>query len=226
MTPEPTDITIPAAGVLFDCDGVLVDSDASVLSAWTRWALQYGQDPDTIGDKVHGRRAGDTVAILIHPEQQVAALIDINTFEIEGAATVTEIPGAAELVARIPSGRWAVVTSGNRILATARLAAAGIPGAAVVITADDVTNGKPHPEGYRSAAHLLGLTPDRTVVFEDADSGVLAARAAGVGTVIGVGHRALDTDADFVIQDLRGVSWTTDGLRIAQQTLLRAAKAG
>src|SRR6478735_4251881 len=127
------DVLIPAQGVLFDCDGVLVESDASVAAAWSRWAVQYGFDPAIVGDIVHGRRA--------------------------------------------------VVTSGNRVLATARLAAAGIPSAAVVITADDVADGKPHPEGYRAAARLIGLSPEQTVVLEDAMTGVLAARAAGVSAV-------------------------------------------
>ena len=76
------------------------------------------------------------------------------------------------------------------------MAAAGIPDAEVVIAADDVTDGKPHPEGYRTAAKLIGLSPAQTVVFEDADSGVMAARAAGVSAVIGVGVRALQTDAE------------------------------
>ena len=97
---------------------------------------------------------------------------------------------------------WAIVTSGNRLLAAARLAAAGIPQARVAITADDVDDGKPHPAGYRAAAAALGLDPAVTVVLEDAGSGVLAARAAGVGAVIGVGERALETDADVVVADL------------------------
>jgi len=222
MSDTVPDIIIPASGVLFDCDGVLVDSDASVLSSWARWAVRYDQDPDTVGHAVHGRRAADTVESLIGPDRRAAALADINAFEVEDAATVTPIPGAADLVSSIPHGRWAVVTSGNRILAAARLATAGIPDAAVVITADDVVNGKPHPEGYAAAAARIGLTPDHTVVLEDADSGVLAARAAGVSAVIGVGERALDTDADIVVKDLRGISWTGNGLAIAHHAVLRA----
>lgn len=221
MTDPATAVVLPAAGVLFDCDGVLVDSDASVLSAWTRWATRYDQDPVTIGDIVHGRRAADTVELLIGSDRRAAALTDINAFEVEDAATVTAIPGAAALVASIPADRWAVVTSGNRILAAARLAAAGIPAAAVMITADDVTDGKPHPEGYRAAATRLGLAADQTVVFEDADSGVRAARAAGVRAVVGVGARALATDADVVVTDLSSISWNGTGLTIARSSLLR-----
>lgn len=221
------DVLIPAQGVLFDCDGVLVESDASVAAAWSRWAVQYGFDPAIVGDIVHGRRASDTVTLLIDPDQHdpAAALNDINAYEVESAATVTDIPGAIALTTAIEHGRWAVVTSGNRVLATARLAAAGIPSAAVVITADDVADGKPHPEGYRAAARLIGLPPEQTVVLEDAMTGVLAARAAGVSAVIGVGSRALDTDADVVVDDLTSVSWTDRGLLIAGPGLLRGLRS-
>ena len=224
MTDHDADVIIPATGVLFDCDGVLVDSDASVRSAWIRWALRYDQNPDTIEQLVHGRRAADTVESLIGPDRRAVALLDINAFEVEDAVTVTPIAGAANLVGSIPRDRWAVVTSGNRMLASARLGAAGIPEAAVVITADDVTDGKPHPEGYRAAALLIGVDPAQTVVFEDADSGVTAARAAGVSAVIGVGERALQTDADVVVQNLNGISWTGSGLAIEKQALLRGPR--
>jgi sugar-phosphatase len=90
-----------------------------------------------------------------------------------------------------------------------------------MVTADDVSKGKPHPEGYRSAAAQLGISPDRVVVVEDAEAGVRAARAAGAGAVIGVGPRALDSDADIVIHDLTSVSWTADGLLINPAGILR-----
>ena len=155
----------------------LVESDASVAAAWSRWAVKYGFDPAIVGDIVHGRRASDTVTLLIDPERHhpAQALADIDAYEVELAVTVTAIPGAIALAGAIGQDRWAVVTSGNRILATARLAAAGIPGVAVLVIADDVTEGKPHPEGYRSAAEQLGLPPDQPVVLEDAAAGVLAA---------------------------------------------------
>jgi sugar-phosphatase len=219
-----TAVTIDAAAVLFDCDGVLVDSDASVASAWTRWAAVYGLGPEMVGDVVHGRRAADTVALLIDDDRRAAALADINSFEVEDAATVTSIPGAVQLTDEMPDGTWAVVTSGNRILAAARLAAAGVSAPAVVVTADDVTDGKPHPEGYRSAAERLSVDPALAVVLEDADAGVRAARAAGVAAVIGVGERALESDADVVIRDLTWVSWTGDGLLIEPEGILRGPR--
>ncbi len=218
------DVVVTADGVLFDCDGVLVDSDASVTQAWGRWARKYSLDPIAVGEMVHGRRAADTVALLIAPAGRAAALADIDAFEVADATTVTPVPGAAELTGNIPAGRWAVVTSGNRILARARLSAAGIIEPNVLITADDVSSGKPDPEGYLAAARRIRVAPERSVVLEDANSGVLAARAAGVGTVIGVGARALDTDADIVVSDLRCIGWTEQGLQISGAGILRSGK--
>lgn len=218
------DALIPAAGVLFDCDGVLVDSDASVVAAWTRWAEKYALEPESVVETVHGRRAADTVALLIGADAREVALADINEFEVQDAAVVTAIPGAADLLAGIDREKWAVVTSGNRLLAGARLAAAGFAEPVVLITADDVTNGKPDPEGYRAAAVRIGVPVDRAVVVEDAESGVRAARAAGVAAVLGVGRRALATDADVVVDDLRGVRWTPEGLRVARTGILRDSR--
>ncbi|NAZ82473.1 HAD-IA family hydrolase [Kineococcus sp. R8] len=200
-----SDRVLRAEAVLFDCDGVLVDSDASVTAAWSRWSRDEGLDPVAVVAQVHGRRAADTVAALVAARGRAAALERIDRYELEAAAEVTAVPGAAELTAALPAGRWAVVTSGTRALATARLAAAGLPAPAVVVTADDVRVGKPDPEGYRLAARLLGVEPGRCVVVEDAASGVAAARAAGVAAVVGVGKRALATDADVVVRDLREV---------------------
>lgn len=223
--PDPTSgPSYAVEGVLFDCDGVLVDSDASVFAAWGEWAAQHSLDPDTVAKAVHGRRAADTVALLIDPEQRAEALNKINAFELESAAEVTAIPGAIQLVRAIGPDFSAVVTSGTRLLAAARLSAAGIPAVSVVITADDVINGKPDAEGYRSAAIRLGLTPENTIVFEDAASGVQAARAAGVRAVIGVGRRALGTDADIVIADLRMVTWTGGLLRCDPRGILRGLR--
>ncbi|HEY2299057.1 MAG TPA: HAD-IA family hydrolase [Jatrophihabitans sp.] len=195
--------------MLFDCDGVLVDSDASVLSAWTRWAVEFGLDPDQVTAQVHGRRSADTIAALLPPDKQVEATERIDRFEVEDAATVRAIPGAGELLRTVP--RWAVVTSGRRDLARARLAAAGLPVPCVLVTAGDVARGKPDPEGYLAAAAGLGVHPGRTVVLEDAAAGIRAARAAGVSAVLAVGDRP-ELDGDARVPDLTRVRWTDDGL--------------
>jgi sugar-phosphatase len=193
------------AGLLFDSDGVLVDSDASVTRSWTRWAQRYGLDAATVLDVVHGRRAADTVVELLPDPVHAVALERIHRYELEDAAAVAALPGARELTSGLPDGCWAVVTSATSGLAAARLAAAGIVAPDVLVTADDVTTGKPAPDGYLLAASRLGATVGECVVLEDAPSGVQAARAAGVGAVIGIGERALETDADVVVPDLRSV---------------------
>jgi mannitol-1-/sugar-/sorbitol-6-phosphatase len=209
-------IDVPCAGVLFDCDGVLVDSDASVVAAWTWWAREQSLDPDEVVAMVHGRRSADTVALLIEPAGRTAALEQIDAYEIELAQQVRAVPGAQELAASMPGDRWAVVTSGTTPLAQARLLAAGITLPHVVVTADDVRRGKPEPEGYLTAAARLGVPAERTVVLEDAAAGVQAARSAGVRFVIGVGGRGLEEVADTVVADLTGIRWASDGLHIDQ----------
>jgi mannitol-1-/sugar-/sorbitol-6-phosphatase len=199
-------------GVLFDCDGVLVDSDASVMYSWQQWADAVGLDRDAITSIVHGRRSEDTIAELLPADRLTDAVALIERIEVADAARVTAIAGACELLAVLPAGRWAVVTSGTRALATARLHAAGLPIPDVLVTADDVANGKPDPEGYRTAARRLALEPARTVVLEDAPSGVLAARATGVAAVIGVGSRDGLPEVELRVRDLTALYWTGHGL--------------
>jgi sugar-phosphatase len=195
-------------GLLFDSDGVLVDSDASVRSAWTRWAGEYGLDAARVTALVHGRRSADTVAALLPPRHVPGALAAIDRYEVEDAARVTALPGAAAILASLPPGSWAVVTSAVGALARARLAAAGLPEPGVLITADSVEHGKPAPDGYRTAASRLGLPAGGCVVLEDAPSGIRAARAADVGAVIGVGPRSRGLDVDAAIDDLRQAQYT------------------
>ena len=199
-------------GLLFDCDGVLVDSEASVTSAWARWARHLDLEPEVVVRLVHGRRSTDTVALLVPEERRAEELARIDRYEVEDAVTVRAISGAHALLLSVPGHRWAVVTSGRAELARARLRAAGLPCPSVLVTADDVARGKPDPEGYRTAAERLGLATADTVVIEDAPIGIQAARAAGVGAVVGVGQRAVAAGADLLVTDLRSLRWTGDGL--------------
>jgi sugar-phosphatase len=208
-------VELPCAALLFDFDGVLADSDASVESAWTRWARQYGLDPAAVLAVVHGRRSADTVAALIGPEERERALADVDRYEVEDAGSVTALPGAADLLGGLPDGGWAIVTSGRRELATARLAAAGLPRPAVLVCAEDVPAGKPDPAGYRQAAAALGVPVERCAVLEDSPSGVAAGLAAGA-TVVGVGERALGTPAPVVVRDLSGAAWAGGVLHLPE----------
>jgi sugar-phosphatase len=160
------------------------------------------------------------VALFIAPAGRAAALAEIDRLELAGAAAVTAVAGSVSLARMVPRDRWAVVTSGTRALAGARLEAAGLPVPPIMVTADDVQRGKPHPEGYLAAVHQLGVRAADVVVLEDSASGITAALAAGVRTVVGVGPAASATDAVTVVRDLRGVTWA-DGLRIEATARLR-----
>jgi len=171
------------SALLFDLDGVLVDSTAHVERHWSAWARRRGIDPELVLGLVHGRRAVDTVksvAPWLDAEVEVAALVEA---EVDDTAGVSAMPGAAALLARIPLARWAIVTSAGRRLAGARLIAAGLPLPPVLVAAEDVARGKPDPQGYLAAAARLGMSSTECAVVEDSPAGAAAARAAGMRLV-------------------------------------------
>jgi HAD superfamily hydrolase (TIGR01509 family) len=171
--------------VLSDMDGVLVDSGAAIARAWSRFAARHHLDPEVVLAATHGRPTIDvirTVAPCLDAEREAAA---VEREQIEDVDGVQALPGARELVESAPAGRFAVVTSASRRLAEARLRAAGIPIPDVLVTADEVERGKPHPASYLHAARILGVAPAHSVVLEDAPAGVDAGVAAGM-TVIAV----------------------------------------
>lgn len=202
--------------VLFDCDGVLVDSAASVTRAWSRWAHELGLDAGEVCRLVHGRRSEDTVALLVPKARRAEEVARIDRFEIEDAPSVSAVNGARDLVVSMPEEQWAVVTSGRRELALARLGAAGLPVPRVMVSADDVVMGKPDPEGYKAAALRLGLATSAAVVVEDSVAGVEAARAAGAKAVVGVGDEVGEAGADVVVDDLTWLRWAGTGLEVYQ----------
>ena len=212
---------LPARGLLFDNDGVLVDSEAGVVRAWTRWAVDNDLDLVEVLLAVPGRRAADTVALFMGAAAVPAAVADITRHELADVAGTTAVPGVLELVPQLGGVPWAVVTSGVRELASARLAAAGVPLPAVLVTAEDVTAGKPDPQPYLTGAARLRLPPADLVVLEDSPSGVAAGLAAGCA-VLGVGELALETAATAVVRDLTGVRWTGEGLLLPAAALLRS----
>ena len=213
MSPLP-DLVLRPAAIVFDLDGVLVDSDASVVDAWTRWAVARDLDPVAVIDVCHGQPSRATVRVFVEPSDEAAALADIDRIELDLAGEARALPGARALLASLPPGAWGVFTSGTRALATARLAACGIAPPPVFITADDVANGKPNPDGYRLALARLGAAPASSVVIEDAPNGIAAARAAAIATVIGIGPRALGAPVDAVVDDLGAVAWDAGRLRV------------
>ncbi len=164
--------------VIFDLDGVLVDSTAVVERTWRRWAASRGLDFEAVMQVAHGRRAVETVRLAaphLDTEAEAARLTAQEARETEG---LVRIEGASQLVCSLPEGGWAVATSGTREIATTRLTFAGVPLPAVLITADDVERGKPDPRVYMLAAERLGVPSADCVVIEDAPAGIQGARAA------------------------------------------------
>jgi mannitol-1-/sugar-/sorbitol-6-phosphatase len=170
---------------LFDMDGTIVNSIASAERAWAEWAKGHGLDLETFLPTIHGARSIDTIRNLnlprVDPEAEVRAVTEAEIAIAEG---IIEIPGAIAFLKSLPADRWAIVTSAPRALALARLKAAGMPLPSVLITAEDVTRGKPDPEGYLLAAKKLNADIVECLVFEDAEVGIRAAEAAGADVVV------------------------------------------
>ena len=166
--------------ILFDLDGVLVDSTRHIEQQWRSWALAKGLSPEPFLRVCHGRRALETIQ-LAAPELDAAA--EIAAFKPDPLSDVAGLPpveGAAHLLQLLPSGSWAVATSGTRATATTRLHGAGLPEPGVLISAEDVVRGKPHPDVYLAAAARLEVIPSECIVVEDAPAGIEAARLAGM----------------------------------------------
>jgi mannitol-1-/sugar-/sorbitol-6-phosphatase len=174
------------AAVLFDMDGTLVSSDGAVERAWTSWAAEHGVDAREAIEMAHGSPSEPTVRRLLPHLDEAATMVAVARqleLQYDDLSDVTATAGAHDLIAALDQHQvpWAVVTSADARLARARLGAAGIT-PRVLVTTDDIAAGKPDPEGYLRAAELLRVPPGRCLVVEDADVGLVAARAAGAHT--------------------------------------------
>ena len=210
------DLTVDA--VLFDIDGTLADSTGSVERSWARLGRAHGLDVERLLSVTHGRRARDTIEEFFPADQVDDAAAELFGYETGDVEEITALPGALRILEGLPADRWAAVTSGGRELMGIRLAAAGLPVPDVFIAAEDVTDGKPDPQGYRMAAERLGVDPSRCLVVEDAPAGVGAGRHAGATVLAVATSHDLDrlTDADHVVADLSTVTMKPgpDGVRV------------
>jgi mannitol-1-/sugar-/sorbitol-6-phosphatase len=172
-------ITLECGALLFDMDGVLIDSTPAVARVWRRWALEHGFDPQEVIHKAHGRPSITTLREYLPNANHEAENRLVERAEIEDLEGVVPLPGAQELLSSLPAERWAIVTSCTRPLAEVRIRAAGLPQPALFLTSTDVVNGKPHPEPYIKAAAKLGFANADCIVFEDVPAGIRAGKAAG-----------------------------------------------
>jgi len=215
----------PLLAILSDLDGVLVDSSGSVARSWRRWSQRHGLDPAAVEHAAHGRPSLSTVTEFLPGGDAAGEGADVERWQTEDTDGVVALPGAADVIARTPAERFAIVTSCSVPLALARLEAAGLDVPARLVTADRISRGKPDPEGYLLGAERVGVAPERCLVLEDAPAGVAAGRAAGM-TVAGVltTHAAAELrGADALIPTLADLPAALAGPLASPDLLIRAA---
>ena len=196
---------IDADAILFDSDGVLVDSHDMVTAAWTKIAHTYSLDIDVLLAELAGVRARDTLSKHLEGGDLDDAVAQLERLEIETAGETVALRGAVDLVGKLLPATFAFVTSGSRALAEARWLGAGVSLPPVRVTAEDVSNGKPDPEPFLVGAKRLGVAPQRCVVFEDSPSGGVAGREAGA-IVVAVGQTPWPFEPAARVADLSAVS--------------------
>jgi mannitol-1-/sugar-/sorbitol-6-phosphatase len=206
---------IECSGVLFDLDGVLVDSTPAVARVWAKWAAKHGFVADDVVRQAHGKPSIATIRELLPHGDHDAENLEVERGEIEDVEGVVPLPGALELLRALPLDRWAIVTSCTRTLAGVRIRAAGLPMPRNLVTSSDITHGKPHPEPYQKGAKILGLAPSECVVMEDAPAGIRAGKAAGA-RVFCLRTTATDPElreagADWIADDLAALHFHSGG---------------
>ena len=226
-------IAIRCSALLFDLDGVLLDSTPAVARVWHGWAVEHGFDPETVVRMAHGRPSRTTIRELL-PNADIDIDIDIDIDredreverrEMEDLDGVVLLPGARQLLDILPPERWTIATSCTRPLAEVRLRAAGLPIPKTMITSSDVKIGKPDPEPYLKAAAKLGFAASDCMVVEDAPAGVRAGKAAGarvIAFLTTMDRRDLeDAGADWIVQNCAdiAVSHDDDGLQLSLSQL-------
>ena len=172
-------LKINCRALLFDMDGVLIDSTPAVARVWKLWAIERGFDPETVARIAQGRPSMTTVRELLPNADHQAENREVERREMEDLTGVTACPGALNILAHLPASLWALVTSSTKPLAEVRLRAAGLPIPELIITGNDVVQGKPHPEPFLKGAALVGFPPEQCIVVEDTPAGIRAGKSAG-----------------------------------------------
>jgi len=216
--------SVHCSALLFDLDGVLIDSTPAVERVWHRWAVEHGFDPEKVVRMAHGRPSRTTIRDLLPNADIALEDREVERREIEDTEGVVPLPGACELLNLLPPERWTIATSCTRPLAEVRLRAAGLPIPNTMITSSDVKIGKPDPEPYLKAAAKLGFAPSDCIVAEDAPAGVRSGKAAGARVIAFlttmIEHELQDAGADWLVQNCADIAAFSNGdglqLRLAK----------
>ena len=191
--------------ILFDMDGVLVDSTPAVARVWAHWAQARGFDPSDVIRRAHGRPSITSLRELLPDGDHEAENREVERLEIADIADVIALPGALQLTQALPADKWTIVTSATRRLAEVRIRAAGLAKPQTFISFDDVARGKPFPDPYLKGAETLRTSPGDCLVIEDAPAGIVAGKAAGA-QVLALRTTAPDRElfaagADWIVDD-------------------------
>ena len=195
---------IKCRGILFDLDGVLVDSTPAVARVWAGWAREHGFEPEDVVRQAHGRPSLSTIRELLPNGDHAAEDREVERREIADVEGVIALPGAVDLLRALPAERWTIVTSCTRPLASVRIAAARLPMPLGLVTSTDVRKGKPDPDPYLAGARILGVNAADCLVIEDAPAGIRAGKAAGARVL------ALRTTAADAELREAGADWIAD----------------
>lgn len=206
-------IELSCAGMLFDMDGVLLDSTHAVARVWHQWAIEHGFDPEEVVRAAHGRPSISTIRDYLPGSDYEAENREVERRELADLEGVIPWPGAIELLRSLPLERWAIVTSCTRPLAEVRLRAGGLPRPKIFITSNDIAHGKPAPDAYVKGAEMLGIKPAEIIVVEDVPAGVRSGKAAGC-RVIALRTTMPEADlqaagADWLVKDCSAISLRT-----------------
>jgi len=223
-------IKVSTQALLFDLDGVLVNSIPAVERVWSRWARERGFNVQEVLHRAHGRPSIETLRYLLPEADHEAENRLIERAEIEDVEGIVPLPGVKELLAALPHNRWTIVTSCTRPLAEVRVRAAGLPLPKFFITSNDIAHGKPHPEPYLKGAAGLGFRPAECIVVEDALAGIAAGRSAGA-RVLAFTSTASITDLvaakpDWIVKDCSAIQLKASGpeLQLALEEVSVAAR--
>jgi sugar-phosphatase len=197
-------VQISCSALLFDLDGVLVDSTPAVVRVWTKWAISHGFDPHEVVQRAHGRPSISTIRDYLPNADAELENLEVLNGEIEDLEGVVALPGTLDLLNFLPSDRWTIVTSCARPLAEVRIRAGGLPIPEKLVTSSDIKNGKPHPEPYLKGAAVLGFPIQDCLVFEDVPAGIRSGKAAGARVVA---FRTTTEDAEL---KAAGADWIAD----------------